>query len=253
MQTIKRPSIFLFLTEFFRAIVEHWRGNQFLKHYKPLVYGDGHPVLVVPGLLCTDFSTTILRGYLNKIGYTAYGWELGRNLGDLANLHDLKRLDDRVKQIRQKHAGQKITLIGWSMGGIYARELAKRNPALFRQVITIASPFADPYAPNNIEWFYKLIHHESEIDKEWREQVPVPAPIPTLCIYSKQDGVVPWAACREHIEDASHQHLEAFASHCGLGATPSVLQAIERQLASAESGSIHDLVFSSAVMSPNLA
>ena len=134
---IKKPSLFLYFTEGVRALMDYVRGWLFLKSYPFTQRGDGHPVLAVPGLLCTDFSTRMLRQFLNQLGYTAYGWESGRNTG---NFQELLQLNERVDALYQKH-NQKITLIGWSMGGIYVRELAKQRPELFRQVITMPSCF----------------------------------------------------------------------------------------------------------------
>ncbi len=164
MSNIKKPSLFLQLTEGIRYV----KILFFTYNYTYKTKGDKHPVLVVPGLMCTDFSTTLLRKFINKLGYTAYGWELGRNLGDLKDLNDIRKLQNRVTEIRQNHSG-KITLVGWSMGGIYTRELAKMNPELFHQVITIGAPFADAYAPNNVEWFYKLIKNPADVSPVWRE------------------------------------------------------------------------------------
>lgn len=187
-------------------------------------------MLAVPGLLCTDYAMRLLRKFVNKLGYTAYGWELGRNLGELNDMKDINRLNARVDEIYKKHNTQ-ITLIGWSMGGIYVRELAKQRPQLFRQVITMGSPFADTFAPNNATWIYELITDTSHIDETWRLQIPNPAPIPTTAIYTKQDGIVPWQACMEQKEDETHQNIEVKGSHWALGMNPSVLKIVAEKLA----------------------
>ena len=116
MSSIKKPSIFLQLTEGIRYVIDLVKVLFFIVRYQFKTKGDKHPVLVVPGLMCTDFSTTLLRKFINQLGYTAYGWELGRNLGDLKDLNDIRKLQNRVAEIHQEHSG-KITLIGWSMGG----------------------------------------------------------------------------------------------------------------------------------------
>lgn len=227
---IKRPSLFWFFTEGVRALIEHIWCLFFLAKYSFTSKGDGHPVLAVPGLLCTDYAMRLLRKFVNKLGYTAYGWELGRNLGELNDMKDINRLNARVDEIYKKHNTQ-ITLIGWSMGGIYVRELAKQRPQLFRQVITMGSPFADTFAPNNATWIYELITDTSRIDETWRLQIPNPAPIPTTAIYTKQDGIVPWQACMEQKEDETHQNIEVKGSHWALGMNPSVLKIVAEKLA----------------------
>ena len=142
MKNIKRPSFFLFFTEGVRALIEYIHCWFFLRKYKFNRFGQGQPVLAVPGLLCTDFSMRVLRTFVNRLGFTAYGWALGRNLGELNDMKDINRLNARVDEIYKQHK-TKITLIGWSMGGIYVRELAKQRPELFSQVITMGSPFSD--------------------------------------------------------------------------------------------------------------
>ena len=229
MSNIKKPSLFLQLTEGIRYVIDLVKVLFFTYNYTYKTKGDKHPVLVVPGLMCTDFSTTLLRKFINKLGYTAYGWELGRNLGDLKGLNDIRNLQNRVAEIRQKHDG-KITLVGWSMGGIYTRELAKMNPELFHQVITIGAPFADAYAPNNVEWFYKLIKNPADVSPVWREQMPISAPIMTTAMYSKQDGLVPWEACQEIMQDDLHQNIEVSGSHWGLVTNAEVFAIIAQQI-----------------------
>ena len=227
MNNIKRPSLFLYFTEGVRALMDYVRGWLFLKSYAFTQRGDGHPVLAVPGLLCTDFSTRMLRQFLNQLGYTAYGWESGRNTG---NFQELLQLNERVDALYQKH-NQKITLIGWSMGGIYVRELAKQRPELFRQVITMGSPFGNISAPNNVKWIYDLINDPKDTDEAFAATIPNAVPIPTTAIFSKQDGIVPWEACQEKIEDTTHQNREVQGSHCGLGMNPSVFEIVAEKMA----------------------
>ncbi len=229
-KNIKRPSFFWFFTEGVRALFEYVLGVIFISRLKVKTKGDGHPVIAIPGLLCTDFSMHLLRWLVNKLGFTAYGWALGRNMGDLVELRDLKRLNARIDEIYAQ-TNQKITLIGWSMGGIYAREVAKQRPELFQQVITMGSPFSDIYAPNNVKWIYEKITDVDAIDPVWVQNVPNPATVPTTAIYSKQDGIVPWEACLENIEDTTHQNREVQGSHWGLGTNPNVFKIVAEKLA----------------------
>ena len=235
MENIKKPSLFWYFTEGVRSFVEFIQCLFFLRSYSFKIIGDGHPVLVVPGLICTDFQTRLLRKFINKLGYTAYGWELGRNLGNLKDLTDLKRLQGRIDIISKKHNNQKITLIGWSMGGIYVREIAKMHPDMFDQVITLGSPFSDTNAPTNVTWLYSLIADTEKFDKKWLDNVPNPAPIRTTAIFSKQDGLVPWEICREKVEDTLHQNIEVKGSHWGFVVNKMVLNIIADQLTFSQS------------------
>ena len=227
MKNIKRPSLLLYFTEGIRAVIDYIRGLFFLRTYAFQKIGQGQPVLAVPGLLCTDFTTQFLRRFINKLGFTTYGWEYGRNLGRFT---DLIYLNERVNEIYKKH-NQPITLIGWSMGGIYVRELAKQRPEMFRQVITMGSPFAGIQAPNNVTWIYNILNDPKTIDQTFVNTIPNPVPVPTTAIFSKQDGVVPWEACQEIVADQTHQNLEVTGSHCGLGLNPDVLQIVAEKLA----------------------
>jgi pimeloyl-ACP methyl ester carboxylesterase len=231
MENIKRPSLFWFFTEGVRSLIEYVISWFFIKRFKFKQQGDGHPVLVVPGLLCTDFSTRVLRRFINRLGFTALSWELGRNLGELNDLKDLKRLNKRIDDIYNQYNTQ-ITLIGWSMGGIYVREIAKQRPELFRQVITLGSPFSNVDAPNNAKWIYEWVTDTSGVDEAWRLQIPNPAPIRTTAVYTKQDGIVPWQACLERIVDEKHENREVRGSHWGLGMNKSVLRIVDEKLAS---------------------
>ena len=107
---------------------------------------DGHPLLVLPGLVASDVSTRPLRTFLKTRGYAVCGWRLGRNLGLRDGVQDA--MVDLVHELNNTH-GRTVSLVGWSLGGLYARQLAKMMPERVRQVITLGSPFAaGPKATN---------------------------------------------------------------------------------------------------------
>src|SRR5215510_12058869 len=106
---------------------------------KPGPRGDGHPVLVFPGLLASDFSTQPLRSFLKTQGYAVHGWKQGRNLGLRPGVEG--DMIDRVEELHERYGRRKISLVGWSLGGIYARQLAKLVPEKVRCVISLGSPF----------------------------------------------------------------------------------------------------------------
>ena len=225
---MKRPSLLLYLTEIPRAVWERIRSAKYMKKFTPKVKGDGHPVFFVPGFMASDNSTKILRKFLNRIGYKTFGWGLGMNLG---NLDDLEILSQKLKEIHQKE-GRKVTLIGWSLGGVYARELAKENPLLIRQVFTMGSPFKGIKVPNNATWLFRLIHGRKAEEKHGDkiEQIPIPPVVPVTAIYSKKDGIVPWQACMENPENDLHENREVRGSHFGLGVNRDVLEIIVEKI-----------------------
>ena len=127
----------------------------------------------------------------------------------------------------------KRQIIGWSLGGIYARQLAKQDPSIIRQVIVMGSPVKGVILSNNATWMYDLLKKSKlvagDVDQKMLDDIPVPAPVPTTAIYTKEDGVVPWELCLEE-EDESHQNVQVRGSHLGLGVNPLVLQIIADRL-----------------------
>lgn len=228
IKNAERPSLFWFMTEPSRAITELGFSYSYSRVFKTQRSGDGHPVMVLPGFMSTQKSTTILRNHISQLGYDTYDWGLGRNIG---KLEYMELLIERLEAIHQK-TGQQVSLVGWSLGGVFARQLAKERPDLIRQVITLGSPFKNLTKPNNIEWVYTLISggkKAKDINESLLQNLPLPAPVPTTAIYSKEDGIVHWKTCMEE-EDALHQNIQVRGSHCGLGVNPSVLSIIEDRL-----------------------
>ena len=224
------PSMPLYLTEPARGLA----GLAFL----PLAAGwlaaaprgDGHDVLVLPGLLASDTSTLPLRRFLRLLGYDACGWGLGRNRGPTeAVLEQLPRaLADHVQR-----TGGAVSLVGWSLGGIFAREIARLHPRQVRQVITLGSPFAGTDRWRNYADgpYRRLSHlHAAAGRLPSRLQVARPIRVPSTSVYSRQDGIVSWQACLEP-ETALHENVEVRCSHLGFGVDPATLWLIADRLA----------------------
>ena len=194
--------------------------------------GDGQPVLVLPGLITSDRSTRPLRGLLSTLGYPTYGWEMGRNYGPRPGVEE--GLIARVEELYEKH-GRKVSIVGWSLGGIYARQLGKMMPDKIRQVITLGSPFnGDPRATN--AWrVYQMASGQSvdDNDKHMGGAISKTPPVPTTAIYSKTDGVCAWRSCLEN-EGAETENIEVTGSHCGLGHHPAAVYAVADRLAAPE-------------------
>jgi len=189
--------------------------------------GDGHPVLVLPGLAASDFSTRPLRTYLTAQGYAAYGWKQGLNRGPRPGVE--AKIDAWLAELAGRYQ-RKVSLIGWSLGGVFAREAARRSSEQVRQVITLGSPFANEPKASNAWRLYEVLSGRQIKDWLGREAMKLPPPVPSTAIYTRTDGIVAWRGCLEQ-ESAMTQNIEVEGSHCGLGHNPAVLYAIADRLA----------------------
>lgn len=189
--------------------------------------GDGHPVLVFPGLVTGDFSTLVLRNYIAQLDYSAYAWEQGLNLGPRPGV--MARCLDQVQRIHRRHQ-QPVSLIGWSLGGIYARELAKLLPNAVRMVVTLGTPFAgNPRATNAWQLYEFASGQRIENDMHFARLRETP-PVPTTSIYSRSDGIVAWQ-CSIERETEKSESIEIHASHFGMSVNPATLYAVADRLA----------------------
>jgi len=234
---IPRPSALLLLTELPRALVELGALPLALPILAAAPRGDGHPVLVLPGFIANDVSTSVLRRYLKRLGYNAHAWELGRNLGPRSVGPDGEKLIARLHAIHQA-TGCKISLVGWSLGGVMARLLAHRAPDAVRQVITLGAPFAGSPKATNVWRLYQLLTGHRLDDAGTRalwDEIAAPPPVPTTAIYSREDGIVAWQACRES-DGGAAENIEVRGSHIGLAINPAVLYAVADRLAQPRDG-----------------
>jgi pimeloyl-ACP methyl ester carboxylesterase len=191
--------------------------------------GDGHPVLVIPGFGGGDLSTLPMRRLMRQLGYAAYGWGLGRNLGMRPEIKDA--LSQMMVDLVERHDAR-ITLIGWSLGGVYVREMARQRPDLVRQVITMGSPINGRPDANNVATMFNLFNRNKGVKLDWDgfQRRRVPPPVPCTAIFSRTDGVVAWQCCRE--EELPHtENVEVFSSHFGLGVNPQVMVVLADRLA----------------------
>jgi len=189
--------------------------------------GDGHPVLVLPGYLASDRSTQALRWFLRGRGYHVHGWRLGRNFGPAPEVVD--GLRNRFAALVDHH-GKKVSLVGWSLGGIYAREIARRAPEHVRDVITLASPFRGPGA-SNVGRFTR--RGDFARSAELQARLAAPLDVPSTALYSRSDGIVAWRSCIQD-EGPRAENVEVWSSHCGMGHHPTALWVIADRLAQAE-------------------
>ncbi|HEV2611247.1 MAG TPA: alpha/beta hydrolase [Noviherbaspirillum sp.] len=192
--------------------------------------GDGHPVVVFPGLITGDLATMVLRGFLVERSYACYAWEQGLNLGPRPGV--IEACIERVEKLRREH-GRTVSLVGWSLGGLYAREIAKLIPGDVRQVITLGTPFAGDPKATNACWLYELASG-LRIEEDARiSTLKDPPPVPTTSIFSRTDGVVAWQCSMERETDRT-ENIEVHASHMGIGVNPLSLYAIADRLAQPE-------------------
>ena len=172
--------------------------------------GDGHPVLVLPGLFGGDRSTLLLRRYLRWLDYSVSGCGLGANIGPTEAV--VSGLRARLEQLAQD-SGRPVSLVGWSLGGIYAHELARRAPGSVRQVLTLGSPVRSarraPASPGS---------------------QARPLRVPATAVYTRSDAIVRWQSCLLR-PGKRRENVEVYGSHCGLGHNPAVLHVLADRLA----------------------
>lgn len=224
------PSNALYASEPLRGLID----AALLPLARPLLRnapsGDGHGVLVLPGLLASDRSTAPLRGFLRDRGYYVRGWRLGRNLGP--SEATLEGIPQAARDLVDRTEGP-VSVIGWSLGGIYARHLALEHPHLVRQVITLGSPFGVAHghktrADGAFERL-RIIHARPRLAPD-RSRLADDLTLPSTSLYSRMDGVVPWRACIAEDTDL-HQNVEVRCSHLGFGFDPATIWCVADRLA----------------------
>jgi hypothetical protein len=227
----RRPHPALLASEFPRALGELQAFTYALPQLRALPRGDGHRVLVLPGFTGDDRSTVPLRWFLRDRGYRATPWRLGRNLGPTDQILD--GMDALVATLAT--AGERVSIIGWSLGGIFGRELARTFPSAVRLLITLGSPFRLTARHTDQTYASPTYQALSELHSERAKRIPPeearpPIPVPVTNIYSRSDGVVPWNSCVESRGDRC-ENIEVPGSHSGLGHNLFALAVIADRLA----------------------
>ncbi|MCC2616482.1 alpha/beta fold hydrolase [Aestuariibacter halophilus] len=221
-----------------RAMLELGLSGVLMPLLKTAPQGDGHPVMVIPGFTTTDVVTLPMRQYLKQLGYRVEGWQLGANTG-----RDLRagypyisdRLLNRFLQFRFEQA-RPVSLIGWSLGGLLAREIARLVPDHVRQVITLGSPFANTHS--SLPWiaglFRQLNRPLRHLPQEAHQRLRAPLDVPTTAVYSRTDGIIHYrASCIPQLSPNS-ENIAVSASHLGMGHHPQVLWLLADRLAQAD-------------------
>jgi pimeloyl-ACP methyl ester carboxylesterase len=224
-----RPSRALLLTEAPRALGETLRFALEYPWLRRLPQGEPHPVMVLPGFLATDGSTWALRRVLGDLGYPCHGWGLGRNTGFSKDL--LEAMRARLGDLRQRH-GQALSLVGQSLGGLYAHILAHTETAAVRQVISLGSPLGEPGDSTNVDRLYGILNGAPPArPTPMRERLRRAPPVPVCAIYSRGDGIVHWRMALAPPGHARVESVEISGSHVGMGFNPQVIRVLADRLA----------------------
>jgi pimeloyl-ACP methyl ester carboxylesterase len=226
------PSFRLLGTEPIRAALEYadyqikgrWQAAALPK-------GDRHPVIIFPGLASSGKAVAPLRQFCQSLGYAAFDWGKGYNTGPSGNPHRwLAELAEHVASLLESHKGS-ATLIGWSLGGVYARELGKLLTPKIRQVITIGTPFNATANQTHVGWLLRLLSgSNAKLDPDLQQQLKIPPPVPTTSIYSRSDGIVAWETCRHAFPTSWVEDIEIQGSHIGMGWNRAVMKVVADRL-----------------------
>lgn len=198
--------------------------------------GDGHPVLLLPGFGASDRSLVALRWMLRGQGYWAHAWRLGRNIGPTARA--VTGMRRRLEELHDSHV-RRVSLVGQSLGGIYARVLARERPDLVRQVITLGSPYRMVEGDRSgADGFWRRVEHLHDGDlglRQVAEQDRPPLTVPSTSIYTRTDGIAPWQTCIDVVGPRA-ENIEVYGSHVGMAVNPAVVLAVLDRLAQVEDG-----------------
>jgi pimeloyl-ACP methyl ester carboxylesterase len=188
--------------------------------------GDGGPVIDIPGWRAPEVSGAPLRTYLRHLGHDAQGWGMGTNVGDPER--DARLLAAQVRALAAEH-GRPVALVGWSLGGVIAREVAREHPAAVRRVITYGTPVGGPaHTIGEASWDTAAIERVSAMVRHRDTTRPIRVPI--TAILTRRDGIVAWQACVDRFSP-DVEHVEVASTHLGLGIDPDVWRIVADRLA----------------------
>lgn len=206
-------------------------------HYNPGHGQGGTPVLVLPGLGMGDGNMVAFREMLKRRGYWPTGWGMGLNRG--YSLEEEGRLVDLVREVHRV-TGERVSVIGWSMGGAYARAIAQQAPECVRQVISLGTPFKDLESTTPALLYeratgQRVIETFSPAVRRRLEEIGGDIPVPFASIFSRHDGIAAWEACYAELDrDRRCQSIEVDCQHFSLPHSLEVFEAVERLLARPE-------------------
>lgn len=227
---IQRPSLSLLGSEPLRAASEYLQHR--LHPSARVANGDGHPVMIFPGFCTNERFLAPLHQHCRSLGYHVLDWGRGYNFGPRGDLGVwVAELAEHARRLLAGHR-QRPTLVGYSLGGFYAREVAKLLPHKVRQVITIGTPFNAEADCSHAGWLFRILSGAAqEFDQAQVIRLRSPPPVPTTSIYSRADGIVAWQTCLHEGTDVLSQDIEIVGSHMGMPWNHEVFRVIEDRLA----------------------
>ncbi|MEP4149370.1 MAG: alpha/beta hydrolase [Halioglobus sp.] len=242
---IRPPKLRHSISELARVALEAGTSVLCKNLFKTLPEGDGHSVMTLPGFMGADGSTAMLRKFLNERGYNAIPWGMGRNASD-ARAETMEQFMLHRAQLEQQIAdrvedefhrsGRKLTLIGWSLGGLYAVALAHRYPQFVRQVITLGTPFGDPRGTALYSVMARMNQQSSDESEEalrhWVDYTYSGGElqVPVLTLYSESDGIVGKGIARCEGDPRYVTNIAVMASHVGFPFNPLVFAVIANHM-----------------------
>ena len=188
--------------------------------------GDGHLVVDIPGWKAPEVTGAPLRAYLRRLGYDARGWGFGTNTGSTRG--DIDRLATRVLELVGE-TGSPASLVGWSLGGVIAREVARRHPDAVRRVITYGTPVGGPRYTSVARAYGRGADTDGHREARRLDETN-PIRVPVTVLFSRRDGVVAWQACIDHATPGA-EHVEIASTHLGMGFDPDVWRIVADRLA----------------------
>ncbi len=223
------PAALLSLTEAHRALAEILSLNLSRRHLRRIApLGDGHPVMVLPGFMGDDGYNAAMRRFLGGLNYSVHGWGLGRNLGPRGGV--LEGLRDRIHALHDRYE-QPVSLVGHSLGGIFAREIAREYPEKVRQVISLGSPFGRGRMTASVPArLFSALNPPRELPVD-QDIIHLAPPVPFTAIYSKGDGIVNWQTTLQQDHHQRSQNIQVRGSHCGMTLNPVIWYLVADRLA----------------------
>ena len=232
---ILSPLPFLTIAEAGRCMIELASLMGSYPILSNLPRGDGHPVLVLPGFATNDKMTAVLRRFLAGLGHSVHAWDLGWNLDQHTTGENGEHIARRISEIR-KETGRKVSLVGWSLGGVIARDATRRDPEDVRQVVTLGSPFTGDPSATNLNSLYELLTGNRVADMRHHARYAeghMALPVPSSAVYSKTDGITAWQNCVSETDEQT-ENIEVFSSHFGFITNPAVFSIVADRLSQPE-------------------
>lgn len=217
----------LFLAEPPRGIIDLAKLHIDRDLFREQQIGNGEPIVVIPGYHCSDDFTKMFRDFLSRLNYTVYGWDQGVNL---AKIHQYQALRRSIFKIQKEHQIP-IRLIGYSLGGVYARKLGIDHPDIIQSVITIGTPIyhdVETSSMRAITLFAKLAGADHQIEG-FLQSIDTPPLVPTTVLYSKSDGIVHWRDAVDKTVAPNLKHVCVRGSHMGMMHNPMIWRTVRQQ------------------------